>query len=191
MLERPITDGPHTTPVLYPNGVPFVSATAVYDGRVHLEDMKGYISKEFDDECAKKYKPQKHDVFMVKSGSTTGKVAYVDFDDDFNVWSPIAAMRTNEKCSSRYLYHLLQTASIQNQVKERMSQGSQPNLSMRVLEQFDVIIPSRQEQERIASLLDKMDELSYGFNQGIPAEINARRKQYEFYRDKLLSFGRG
>ena len=188
MLEKPVTDGPHTTPQLYPNGVPFISATAVYDGKVHLEDMKGYISKEFDEECAKKYKPRKHDVFMVKSGSTTGKVAYVDFDDDFNVWSPIAAMRTNDSCSSRYLYHLLQTTTIQNQVKERMSKGSQPNLSMRVIEQFDVIIPSLEEQERIVAILDKMDDLCYGFKKGIPAEMDARQKQYEYYRDKLLTF---
>ena len=188
MLEQPVTDGPHTTPQLFESGVPFISATAVYDGRVHLEDMKGYISKEFDDECAKKYKPQMHDVFMVKSGSTTGKVAYVDFEDDFNVWSPIAAMRANSSCSSRYLFHLLQTTDIQNQVKGRMSHGSQPNLSMRVIEQFDVVIPSLEEQERIANLLDRIDELSIGFKSTIPEEIAARQKQYEYYRDKLLTF---
>ncbi len=188
MLERNITDGPHTTPTLFDSGVPFVSATAVYDGRVHLEDMKGYISKEFDEECAKKYKPQKHDVFMVKSGSTTGKVAYVDFDDDFNVWSPIAAMRTNSLSSSRFLYHLLQTTDIQNQVKERMSHGSQPNLSMRALEQFDVVIPDLREQERLSKILDRMGELTYGVESGLPAEIEIRKKQLEYYKDRILEF---
>lgn len=188
MLSQPVTDGPHTTPVLYADGVPFVSATAVYDGRVHLEDMKGYISKEFDDECSKKYKPRRNDVFMVKSGSTTGKVAFVDFDDDFNVWSPLAAMRTNEDNSPRYLYHLLQTLDVQNQVQERMSHGSQPNLSMRVLEQFDVKIPSLEKQLEIVEILDRMDSICNDIFSGLPAEIEARQKQYEYYRNKLLTF---
>ena len=188
LLSQPITDGPHTTPKLYPTGIPFVSATAVYNGKVHLEDAKGYISKEFDEECSKKYKPKRNDVYMVKSGSTTGKVAYVDFDGDFNIWSPLAAMRTENVITSRYLYHLLQTTDVQNQVQSRMSHGSQPNLSMRVLEQFDVKIPSLTEQERIVNILDKLDLICNDMFKGLPAEISSRKKQYEYYRDKLLTF---
>lgn len=188
LLSQPITDGPHTTPKLYPNGIPFISATAVYDGKIHLEDAKGFISKQFDEECAKKYKPQKHDVYMVKSGSTTGKVAYVDTDDNFNIWSPLAAMRTGNAVTSRYLYHLLQTTDIQNQVQARMSHGSQPNLSMRVLEQFDVKKPSMDEQKRIVDILDRLDIMCNDIFSGLPAEIEARQKQYEYYRDKLLTF---
>lgn len=188
LLSQPITDGPHTTPELFPSGVPFVSATAVYDGKVHLEDAKGFISKEFDMECSKKYKPKRNDVYMVKSGSTTGKVAYVDFDDDFNIWSPLAAMRTNNVITSRYIYHLLQTTDVQNQVQLRMSHGSQPNLSMRALEQFDVKIPDLDEQERIVKILDKLDFICNDIKSGIPAEIEKRQQQYEYYRDKLLDF---
>ena len=190
MLCQPITDGPHTTPTLVKEGIPFISATAVYDGKIHLNDAKGFISKDFDLECCKKYKPQKNDVFMVKSGSTTGKVAYVDTDIRFNIWSPLAAMRTNKNNSSRFLYHLLQTSNIQKQVQEKMSHGSQPNLSMRVLESFSVTIPSLEQQNKIASILDKLDTICNDIFSGLPAEIEARQKQYEYYRDKLLTFKR-
>ena len=188
LLIQPVTDGPHTTPKLYKEGVPFVSATAIYDGKVHLNDMKGYISKEFDEECSRKYKPKKFDVYMVKSGSTTGKVAIVDFDADFNIWSPLAALRTGSETQAWYLYHLLQTSNVQEQVLSRMSQGSQPNLSMRVIEQFDVIIPSMDEQERIVNIINKFDAYCNDLTQGLPAEIELRKQQYEYYRDKLLSF---
>lgn len=188
LLIQPVTDGPHTTPVLYKEGIPFVSATAVYDGKVHLNDMKGYISKEFDEECSRKYKPKKFDVYMVKSGSTTGKVAMVDFDADFNIWSPLAALRTESETQAWYLYHLLQTQNVQEQVFSRMSQGSQPNLSMRVIEQFDVVIPSLDDQERIVNILNKFDTYCNDLTQGLPAEIELRKQQYEYYRDKLLSF---
>ncbi|MBQ7561871.1 MAG: restriction endonuclease subunit S, partial [Synergistaceae bacterium] len=54
----------------------------------------------------------------------------------------------------------------------------------------DVIIPLPpiDEQKRISAILDKFDSLCNDITSGIPAEINARRKQYEYYRDKLLTF---
>lgn len=188
LLSGPITDGPHTTPKFVSDGIPFVSASAVHEGKIHLKDAQGFITKEFDNECSRKYKPRKWDVYMVKSGSTTGKVAIVDIDADFNIWSPLAAMRTDNEITSRYLYHLLQTKDVQEQVRNRMSHGSQPNLSMRVLEQFDIKIPTLEEQYCIVNILDKFDKLINDISEGLPAEIELRRKQYEYYRNKLLSF---
>ena len=188
MLSQPITDGPHTTPVLVDDGLPFLSAEAVSDGKIHFDKKRGNITKEFDEECCKKYKPQRNDVFMVKSGSTTGKVGYVDTDERFNIWSPIAALRVNDNNSSRYLFHLLQSTSVQNMVKSKASHGSQPNLGMRVLEQFEVPMPPLDVQIKIAEVLDNFDTICSDLNIGLPAEIEARQKQYEFYRDTLLTY---
>ena len=188
MLKQPITDGPHTTPELVEDGIPFLSVEAVFDGKIHFEKRRGNITPEFDAECCKKYKPQKHDIFMVKSGSTTGKVGYVDTDERFNIWSPLAAMRVNSENSSRYLFHLLQSKMVQQQVVAKASHGSQPNLSMRALEQFDVVIPPLDIQLRLANVLDNFDAICTDLNIGLPAEIEARKKQYEYYRDKLLTF---
>lgn len=188
MLVQPITDGPHTTPALVEKGIPFLSAEAVFDGRIHFNKKRGFITKEFDSECCRKYKPQRDDVLMVKSGSTTGKVGYVDTDERFNVWSPLAAMRVNTKNSPRFLFHLLQSEHVQKQVRAKASHGSQPNLSMRALEQFDVPIPPFEVQEEIAAILDNLDALCNDLSSGLPAEIAARQKQYEYYRDKLLTF---
>ncbi len=188
MLVQPITDGPHTTPTLVEKGIPFLSAEAVFDGRIHFNKKRGFITEEFDSECCRKYKPQRDDVLMVKSGSTTGKVGYVDTDERFNVWSPLAAMRVNAKNSPRFLFHLLQSEHVQKQVRTKASHGSQPNLSMRALEQFDVPIPSFDVQEEIAAVLDNLDALCNDLASGLPAEIATRQKQYEYYRDKLLTF---
>ena len=125
---------------------------------------------------------------MVKSGSTTGKVALVDTDDNFNIWSPLAAMRTSNEVTAKYVYQLLQTTAVQQQVQTRMSHGSQPKLSMRALEQFDVNIPSLAEQGRIVSLLEKMDLITNNLYVGLSTEIEALQRRYEYYRDKLLTF---
>lgn len=188
MLSQPITDGPHTTPSFVEHGIPFLSAEAVFDGRIHFNKKRGDITPEFDNECCKKYKPQKGDIFVVKSGSTTGKVGYVDTDIRFNIWSPLAALRVNSENSDRFLFHLLQSTQIQSQVKAKASHGSQPNLSMRALEQFEVDIPPLDVQIKIANVLDNFDSICSDLKIGLPAEIEARTKQYEYYRDKLLSF---
>ena len=59
---------------------------------------------------------------------------------------------------------------------------------MRALEQFDVVIPPLDIQLRLANVLDNFDAICTDLNIGLPAEIEARQKQYEYYRDKLLTF---
>ena len=100
MLSQPITDGPHETPEFVKEGVPFLSAEAIVDNRFDFSRKRGNVTKEYDLICARKYKPRKGDVFMCKSGSTTGKVAINDTDIDFNIWSPLAAMRVNSNHSA-------------------------------------------------------------------------------------------
>ena len=159
LLVQPITDGPHETPVLEENGVSFVSVEAIDNGRVNLTKRRGFISKEYDNVCAKKYKPQLYDVYMVKSGATTGKVAIVTITDDFNIWSPLAAMRTSSKTEAFFLYYQLQSDVIQNQVWTKLSLGNQPNLGMRALELFSAVRPCPAEQQKIADCLSSLDEV--------------------------------
>lgn len=188
LLCQSITDGPHETPVFVDSGIPFISAEAIHDTRIDFSKIRGFISSEYNEQCNKKYKPQTNDVFMVKSGSTTGKVAMVTDSREFNIWSPIAAMRTNTSLLPRYLFYILQTKDIQNQVVKYASNGSQPNLSMRKLEQFKIKVPPMDVQERIVKVLDNFDAICSDLGIGLPAEIEKRQKQYEYYRDKLLTF---
>lgn len=57
-----------------------------------------------------------------------------------------------------------------------------------MLNNYPVPIPPLPVQERIVSILDRFDKLCNDITEGLPAEIEARRKQYEYYRDKLLTF---
>ena len=53
---------------------------------------------------------------------------------------------------------------------------------------YPIPVPPLEEQERIVSILDRFDKLCNDISEGLPAEIEARQKQYEYYRDKLLTF---
>ncbi|WP_096020166.1 restriction endonuclease subunit S [Campylobacter lanienae] len=73
--------------------------------------------------------------------------------------------------------------------KQRGNQmGSMPQISLEVTEKFKIPLPSMNKQERIVNILDRFDKLCNDISEGLPAEIEARKKQYEYYRDKLLTF---
>lgn len=157
VLEMPITDGPHSTPELYADGVPFVSAEAVScgNGKIDFNHIRGYISKEFYDECCKKYIPKIDDVYMIKSGATTGRVAIVDTEKIFTIWSPLAVFRCNkERMLPLFLYYSLQSHYYQEQIKLGWTFGTQQNIGMRTLEHLKICIPPLAEQEKIVEYLD-------------------------------------
>lgn len=165
-LSMPITDGPHTTPELFEIGIPFVSAEAVSfgNGRIDFSRIRGYISENFYQECCKKYVPQVDDIYMIKSGATTGRVAIVDTDIKFTIWSPLAVFRCNkERMLPRFLFYQLQSNGYQKQIELNWSYGTQQNIGMRTLEKLILSVPPLSEQQSIADYLDQkcseIDEL--------------------------------
>ena len=156
-LSMPITDGPHETPQLYDDGIPFVSAEAVScgNGRIDFDHIRGFISKAYYEECCKKYIPRRNDIYMIKSGATTGKVALVDTEQIFTIWSPLAVFRCNDKVMYfKYMFYLLQSDLYQTQVQLGWSYGTQQNIGMRTLEKLIIPVPSLEEQIQIANYLD-------------------------------------
>ena len=156
-LTMPITDGPHTTPELLSEGIPFVSAEAVScgNGGIDFDHIRGFISREFYDECSKKYVPQRDDIYMIKSGATTGRVSVVDTDRIFTIWSPLAVFRCNpDVVHFRFLYSFLQSSAYQRQVQFGWTYGTQQNIGMRTLERLKVFVPPLDEQYAITECLD-------------------------------------
>ena len=63
-----------------------------------------------------------------------------------------------------------------------------PHVRVKEFESYNIPVPSLEEQERIVTILDKFDALTTSLTEGLPREIALRQKQYEYYRDLLLSF---
>ena len=96
----------------------------------------------------------------------------------------------NEMINSHFAYHFLFTQEFQDYVEGHQKGASYPAISNKDVMSFELPIPSLQEQERIANILDRFESLTTSLQSGLPAEIAARRQQYEYYRDKLLTFKR-
>ncbi len=185
-LSMPITDGPHTTPELYDDGIPFVSAEAVSAGNGHIDfnHIRGYISEAFYRECSEKYVPALDDIYMIKSGATTGKVAIVDTDRIFTIWSPLAVFRSDkDKTYPKFLFYFLQSPIFQKQVELAWSFGTQQNIGMRMLEGLKIVLPPLLEQRRIAAFLDEkcaaIDKL-VGEKEALIADLEAYKKSLIF-----------
>lgn len=88
----------------------------------------------------------------------------------------------------RYISHVLRTSDYHRQKDRFVSRAKVKRLSARGIEQITIPLPPLSEQRRIADILGNFDSLVSDISSGIPAEIEARRQQYEYYRDRLLTF---
>lgn len=90
----------------------------------------------------------------------------------------------------KYMAYLFQTASFFNYKKKKATGTKVIRLTGDAMGNYLAPIPSLEEQQRIVSILDRFESLTTSLQSGLPAEISARRQQYEYYRDKLLTFKR-
>lgn len=110
-------------------------------------------------------------------GGTNGDVLVIRLKDTYK-----------DKLIPRYVYQLLAsdkffTFNMQNSKGAKMPRGDKASIM-----KFEVPVPSIEAQKRAVSILDKFDSLTHDISAGLPAEISARRKQYDYYRTKLLTF---
>lgn len=160
-LAIPITDGPHETPEILSDGIPFISAEAVKNDKLDFSKKRGYISEEDNLRFSKKYSPLKGDIYMVKSGATTGNVAKVETNEIFNIWSPLAVMRPNmDIILTNFLFYAIKSDYFNTSVKLKWNMGTQQNIGMGVLSNIRISIPPLAEQTAIANYLDnKLGEI--------------------------------
>ncbi len=180
-----ITDGPHTTPEILDEGIPFLSAQSVQaNGILDFDQKRGFISKTDHRIFSKKCRPIKKDIFIVKSGATTGRVAMVKTEQEFSIWSPLALVRAKaEVVTPEYLYYFLRSNLFQKQIRLSWSYGTQENIGMGVIENLQISFPDIDEQESIIRLLEarveKIDEAIMKIQKSI--------KLIQEYRSSLIS----
>jgi type I restriction enzyme S subunit len=98
-------------------------------------------------------------------------------------------LRANQKLLlPKFLFFILTTSSFYNYIDNNQEGAGYPSISDSIVKKFQIPIPPLSEQERIVEILDKFDKLVNDISEGLPAEIKARQKQYEYYRGKLLNF---
>ena len=117
-----------------------------------------------------------------RQGALCGNVTYAC--GPFFATEHAVVVTPKVELSQRWLYHSLIVANL----SQYATKSAQPGLSVRRVAEVKIPVPRVSEQYRIADLLDRFDALVNDITSGLPAEIAARRAQYEHYRNRLLSF---
>ena len=121
---------------------------------------------------------------LINVGASAGTVGFCNRD----FWSSDGCFcfSHNNTISQRFLYYVLQT--METTIKSKVRKAGIPTLDNKEVERLRIPLPPLEEQQLIAFILDKFDTLVNSISEGLPKEIALRRKQYEYYREKLLSF---
>lgn len=178
-----VYDGTHTTPNYKENGIPFISVENIND----IYSSNKYISKEDYDKY--KIKPQINDVFMTRIGSI-GKCAVFEKNMDLAYYVSLALIRPDNKViNSRYLKYYLESFIGQEELRMKTLVHAVPiKINKDDIGKINIIVPSLKEQQKIVNILDKFEKIVNDRTNGLPAEIELRKKQYEYYRNRLLNF---
>lgn len=164
-------------------GVPiYEQQHAIYNKR----DFRYYIDNNRAEKL-KRFMVKPYDLIISCSG-TIGKISIITPQDREGIINQaLLILRLDlTKVKIRYIKYYLECFT---NLIVTSSGGAITNIERReIIEKIKIPVPPLEEQQRIVNILDRFDRLCNDIGEGLPAEIEARQKQYEYYRDKLLTF---
>ena len=124
----------------------------------------------------------KRQILVARVGANAGFVHLAD--GSYDVSDNTIIIDLSKEVNQKFVFYMLRNANLNKFAKG----GGQPLLTATQIKDFVIPVPSMQEQQRIVSILDRFEALTTDLQSGLPAEIEARRQQYKYYRNKLLTF---
>ena len=164
----------------------FIRITDIDDnGNLRRSDAK-YITLT---EESRKYLLKKGDILLARTGATYGKTLYIPDDTPAVFASFLLKIELdNSRILNRYYWHFAKSTQYWTQAEKYVSKAGQQQFNSKAVGRVLVPIPPLGVQQKIVDILDKFDKLCADIGDGLPAEIEARQRQYEYYRGQLLKF---
>jgi type I restriction enzyme, S subunit len=183
-----IADGDHQAPPQTNTGIPFITISNVSNSyQIDFTNTK-FVSESYYSELDDKRKAQKNDILYTVVGSF-GIPVFIDDNRKFTFQRHIAILRPNGNVIlPKYLYYVFRSSNFLKQAHAVAVGAAQKTITLTALNRMKVPVPSLEEQACIVVILDKFDTLTHSISEGLPREIALRQKQYEYYRDLLLTF---
>lgn len=165
----------------YGGNIPWLRTQEVDWREIYDTEIK--ITKAGLEQSSAKWIPE-NCVIVAMYGATAAKVAINKIPLTTNQ-ACCNLQIDSRKANYRYVFHWL---SSKYEELKALGQGSQSNINAKTVRNFPILVPSLDVQNRIVEVLDNFDTICSDLNIGLPAEIEARQKQYEYYRDALLTY---
>lgn len=176
------------------HGKPIVNYVNVYKkNSIVSSDLTGRV--ELEASAIERYRVKRGDVFFTRTSETREEVGFAsvlleNIEDCVFSGFVLRARPITNVILPEFCKYCFATYKIRKQIIQSSTLTTRALTNGASLSKVKIMIPSIAEQQRIVSILDRFDTLTNDLTQGLPAEIQKRRQQYEFYRDKLLTFKR-
>ena len=183
-----IKDGSHNPPkdAGYATNLPMISAQNINNGIIDFTNVRFLTDSDFTLEH-KRTNIQRNDVLLTIVGAV-GRVAVVNTDKKFTCQRSVCILKPNcELIDSEYLKFILESSNIQNYFINNANGAAQKGIYLNQIKNIMIPVPSLEIQKRLVKVLNNFDKICSDLGIGLPAEIEARQQQYEYYRSKLLT----
>ena len=129
------------------------------------------------------------DILVARTGASYGKTLLVRSEIPMSFASYLIRINLNPlQVDPEFYWHFTHSRDYWKQAASLVSKGGQQQFNSNALKRIKIPIPPLTQQREIAKSLNHLSSLAHDLTSGLPAEIEARRKQYEYYRDRLLTF---
>lgn len=185
-----IVDCPHTSPKWQDSGIPVIRNYNLVDGVINTATLSYVDEVEYQNRI-KRIEPKEGDI-MFSREAPIGNVGIVPSNFKCCQGQRVVLLRSDKDyLVPEFLLHALQGVFIRKQIENVEGKGATvSNFNIADLKKLKVRIPSLSEQANAVCRLNSFWKLNTDIIYGLPAEITARQKQYDYYREELLSFRR-
>lgn len=167
----------------------YVTIREIHNKKIIFSDKTDKINDKALRLCNNRSNLEIGDILFSGTG-TIGETAIITAPPtNWNIKEGVYSIKPNNtKIISKYLMYILASSSIRNEYMKKAVGGTVKSVPMGELRKLSIPVPALPVQQEIVKILDHFDALCNDLTSGLPAEIEARKKQYEYYRDKLLTF---
>lgn len=167
----------------------YVTIREIQNGTIVFSDKTDKINDEALKLCNNRSNLEVGDVLFSGTG-TIGETAVISKPPtNWNIKEGVYVIKPRkDMINSRFLMYILRTDVMKAAIAKKVAGGTVKSIPMAEMRKLQIPVPSLSVQNRIVNVLDNFDAICSNLKIGLPAEIEMRRKQYEFYRDRLLSF---
>ena len=167
----------------------YITIREIQNGRIVPTEKTDRMNDEALRLCNNRSNLEKGDVLFSGTG-TIGETAVIEeTPNNWNIKEGVYSIKPDQTLlNSKYLRYLLMTQAVREAYMKKVAGGTIKSIPMKEMRQLQIPLPSLEKQAELVAVVERFDKLCNDITEGLPAEIEARQKQYEYYRDKLLSF---
>ena len=170
---------------------PYITGKDIFDNQINVSDRTDVITSEALELINKRARLEEGLLLFASTGTgTVGRMAIInEYNNDWGMSETLYGIKVDESIIlPHYLMYFLYSVAARKQFEPKITKGSVPHLKVKDLLDVKIPVPTIEVQRRIVNILSRFDKMCNGMIEGLPAEIEARKKQYEYYRDRLLTF---